>query len=102
MRLIEFRPFVKNTLRGFATFELPNGLRISDCTVHVSSGTPWVGLPSKPLLEEGRHKQDVNGKPMYAPVVQWRSRDLHDAFSAKALSLIRAVHPAAVDASVAP
>jgi hypothetical protein len=70
MKLLTFRPLTKNSLRGFAFFELPNGLRIIDCPVLTSHGKAWV-LPSRPVLDEsGRQKRDINEKPQYAPVVQ--------------------------------
>jgi hypothetical protein len=94
MRLISWKPLVKNSLRGFATIELPIGLKISDIPVLVSHGKAWASLPSKPQLDkDGQHKRDVNGKPAYAPILEWRDRDLSDRFSAAVVDLIRASHP---------
>jgi hypothetical protein len=94
MRLLSFKPLVKNSLGGFAEFELPSGLRLIDCPVLVSHGRAWVSLPSKPVLDQtGQQKRDINGKPVYVPVVQWRDRDLQARFSAAAIELIRVAHP---------
>jgi hypothetical protein len=38
MRLVNWKPLEKNSLRGFATVALPLGLKIVDCPVHVSNG----------------------------------------------------------------
>jgi hypothetical protein len=98
MRLLSFKPLVKNSLRGFGEFELSNGLRLIDCPVLVTNGKAWVALPSKPVLDrDGRQKTDANGKAVYVPVVQWRDRNLADRFSEAAIELIRAAHPDALD-----
>jgi hypothetical protein len=94
MRLISWKPLVKNSLRGFAEFEFPSGLRLIACPVLVSHGRAWVSLPSKPVLDQtGYQKRAINGKPVYVPVVQWRDRDLQARFSAAAIELIRVAHP---------
>jgi hypothetical protein len=98
MRLLSFKPLIKNSLRGFGELELASGLRLIDCPVLVSHGKAWVALPSKSMVDQnGQQKRDPNGKPAYVPVVQWRDRDLQDRFSAAAIELIRAAHPQALD-----
>jgi hypothetical protein len=98
MKLMSFRPLVKNSLRGFVSLELPNGLRLLECPVLVSHGKAWVSLPGRPILDEnGRHKRDLNDKLQYAPVIQWRDRDLSDRFSDAVIALIREAHPGALD-----
>lgn len=43
-----FKPFPKNTLRGFADLIIPSvGLKILGCTYHEKSTSNWIGLPSK-------------------------------------------------------
>lgn len=92
MRLISWKPLRKNSLRGFATVELPIGLKIVDCLVLVSNGKAWATLPSKPVLDaEGRHAKP-DGKAQYASVLEWRSRDLSDRFSAAVVALVRERH----------
>jgi hypothetical protein len=98
MRLISWKPLVKNSLRGFATVELPIGLRISDIPVLISHGKTWATLPSKPQIDkDGQHRRDPNGKPAYSPILEWRDRDLQDRFSGAVVDLIRAEHPDALD-----
>jgi hypothetical protein len=56
MRLVSWKPVHRASLRGFATVELPIGLRFVHCPVFVGSNGPWVALPSKPVLDyEGKH-----------------------------------------------
>jgi hypothetical protein len=94
MRLISWKPLVKNSLRGFAEFGLRVACGLIDCPVLVSHGRAWVSLPSKPVLDQtGQQKRAINGKPVYVPVVQWRDRDLEARLSAAAIELIRVAHP---------
>jgi hypothetical protein len=98
MRLIAFWPMIKGSLRGFATIELPIGLRIADCPVYAMQGKAWAALPAKPILDgEGRHVRSPGGKPQYAAILSWRDRDLADRWSATVVELIRAAHPDALD-----
>jgi hypothetical protein len=98
MRLVSWKPLIKNSLRGFATIELPIGLRMFDVPVLVSNGKAWASLPSKPQIDkDGQHKRDANGKPAYAPILEWRDRDLADGFSAAVVALIRDAHPEALE-----
>lgn len=94
MRLLRWKPLVKNSLRGFADVELPNGLQIREIPVFTSSpGRCWAALPGRPQIVDGRQKTGPDGKPKYTPIMEWRSRELSDAFSAKLIALIREQHP---------
>jgi hypothetical protein len=94
--LRDYRPFAKNTLRGFATFEFPSGLVIHDITVHVKGERAWVAFPGVPQLDNGTVKQ-IEGKPQYKRIIEWRDRDLTDGFSAAAVAVIRREKPGALD-----
>lgn len=61
MRCIEFKPYRKNTLRGFFTIELNSGLQIRDCTLHQQGDKSWFGFPGIPY--------DKNGKTEYKNVI---------------------------------
>jgi Protein of unknown function (DUF3987)/DnaB-like helicase N terminal domain len=81
-RLITWRPLIKSTLRGFATVRLPSGLKIFDCAVFVGRNGPWTALPATPQVDiDGRVKLDASGRPLYAPVLEWVSRDQQQRFS---------------------
>ena len=97
MRLISFRSFVKGSLRGFASIELANGLRINECPIFLSSGKTWAALPSKPIIDrEGRHHV-VNGVRQYSAILEWRDCDLSDRFSAAIVELVKVKHPDALE-----
>jgi hypothetical protein len=98
MRLVEWRPLRRSTLRGFATVELPIGLTIADVAVHVSHGRAWAGLPSKPMVgSDGAALRDDAGKVRYSPILSWRDRDMRDRWSDVVIELVRAAHPNALE-----
>jgi hypothetical protein len=93
IRLVSWKSLIKGSLRGFATVELPIGLKLVDCPVLVSNGKAWAGLPSKPVLDrDGKHAKP-DGKPQYSTILEWKSRDLSERFSQAVVALVRAAHP---------
>jgi hypothetical protein len=96
--LIAWRPLVKGALRGFVTVRLSIGREIVDCPILASNGKAWVNLPAKPVLDrDGRQKNDINGKPAYTAILQWRERELSDRFSEIVIDGLRRMHPGALD-----
>jgi len=97
MQLLAGKSPVKNSLRVFADVELPNGLRICEIPVLSSAGKDWAALPSKPQIDkDDRQKIGVSGKPAYSPILEWRSRELADGFSAKIVALVLERYPDAL------
>jgi hypothetical protein len=93
MRLLSWKAVRKGDLVGFATVMLPIGLKVVDCPVLVSHGKVWAALPSKPQVDkDGRQRIGADGKPAYAVILEWRSRELADGFSAAVVALVRAEH----------
>jgi hypothetical protein len=101
MRLLRWRPLIKNSLRGFAGVELPNGLTVREIPILTSHGKCWASLPVKPVLDANGKHVETNGKKQYAAMLEWRSRELSDAFSTKLVGLVRGQHPAALDGRAA-
>jgi hypothetical protein len=98
MRLIAWKPLVKNSLREFATIELSIGLKIFNILTLISNGNSWATLPGKPILDaDGKHKVDVNGKAAYVAILEWRDRDLSSRFSAAVVALVREKHREALE-----
>jgi hypothetical protein len=94
LRLVSWQPYRKGPLRGFATIELPIGLKIFDVPVRTGINSLWAGLPAKPEIDrDGRRRTDPNGKPVYAQVLQWRNRELADRFSRAVVALVQQAHP---------
>jgi hypothetical protein len=103
MKLLEFKPLVKNSLRDFIDLELAIGLQIRGATLHVTDGRPWVGLPSRPMMQpDGKPViNQANGKPAYQPILNWRSKALSEAFSRAVVKLVLEQHPSALDGGAA-
>lgn len=97
MELLEFRPYVKNTLRGFATVSLSNGLVIHDMPVHNSAGRHWAGMPSKPMLAPDGTAKREGGKIKYVRVLEWSDKDTGDRFSDALCELVSQQHPGSLD-----
>jgi hypothetical protein len=97
MRLVGWKSLVKGSLRGYATVELPIGLKIHDVPVLIGPNGPWASLPSKPQIDkDGRHKTDANSRAAYSPVLEWRDRTLADP-SAAVVALVHAEYAGDLD-----
>lgn len=54
IQCLNFRPCVRNTLRGYADLELPQtGIILADCTFHEKNGKQWVTFPAQARLGAG-------------------------------------------------
>ena len=91
LQLLEWRPFIKGSLIGFASIQLPIGLTIKECPVFCSNGKEWVNLPAKPQLDrDGKPRLDpVTGKALYASIIEWPDRDTRDRVSEAVISAVR-------------
>jgi hypothetical protein len=94
-RLLSFKPIGKSGLAGFASVELGIGLRLFDIPVFSDGQNgPWAGLPRKPQLDrERRQRLDINGKPAFEAVAEWRDRQTGTRFSEAVVELVRHAHP---------
>jgi hypothetical protein len=102
MVLLDFRPFKKNSLRGFADVELTNKLTVFDCPVMCTNGRAWATLPSRPVLDrDGRHVEE-SGRRKYVPILSWPDRATADCWSAAVVELVRQRYPHAFDDGGAP
>ena len=89
-----------NTLLGFADVLLPQThLRIHDVALHEKGGRRWAQLPAKPQINrEGVVLRDEAGKPRYARILAFESREAGDAFSRAVIAAVLAHSPGAFDA----
>jgi len=60
-----------------------------------------VSLPSKPVLDREGKQAKPDAKPQFAPVLEWRSREISDHFSASVITLIRTKYPDALGGACA-
>ena len=96
MRLVSRKSIAKRNLRGFATIELPIGLKLVEGAVFVGTSGARASMPAKPQLDrEDRLRIGGDGKPSCSPVVASRGRDLNNRCSAAVVAMVRAAHPEA-------
>lgn len=97
MKLVAWRAMKTGRLRGFATVELPIGLRLIDCPVFLGSNGPWASPPSKPVLDRDGKQVKLDGKGQYTAIMEWRDRGLADRFSEALVRLVQQADPGALD-----
>jgi len=85
IRCLRFRPYQKNTLRGFVDLELVHtGIVIHDCCWHQhENGSEWVSFPSRSYV-------DKNGATQWQALIEFASgaNEERDAFRKQALEAI--------------
>jgi hypothetical protein len=77
-------------LKGWADLHLPRmRLRLHGCPIFFSptSGNAWAGMPSREI------GKDADGKPRYAAMAEWDTRDIHNAFSLAVVAAVSAYAP---------
>jgi hypothetical protein len=93
--LLEWKPFPKGALCGFASIRLGRTLVIHDVPVLQSHGRAWAGLPGKPLIgTDGIGLRDEKGRQRYARMLEWTNRQASDRFSEAVVSAVRQEHGA--------
>lgn len=108
MQLLKWTGQRKGTLRGFADIELPSGLKIYGCPVHVAgNGRTWAGLPGRPQIDRDDRLIRQDGRAQYTRILEWNTRELGNGFSDAVIELVRVHHPDAfapdsVEAAVPP
>ena len=78
----EWKPFEKNTLRGFLSIELPSGMILHGLTVHQKDDSRWVGLPAKEYTKDGERS--------WIPQVEFASKAARERFQACVLAAVDA------------
>lgn len=96
MILRDWKAYSSGAMRGYARVELDVGLVIPGIKVLVGANGPFVLMPEQPVLQDGKVKQDVNGKPAYFSTVSWRDRKTTDKFSAAVIALLIKKYPNAL------
>jgi hypothetical protein len=101
MILTNWRPHNSGALRGYVSVRLAIGLVIPDMPLFFSQkGHPYVMLPTRPVVADGKHKTGADGKPEYRPTVYWSNRQTGNKFSAAVIKLLLAEHPDALSRPV--
>jgi|SRR6516165_4400315 hypothetical protein len=94
---IRCKPFRNEagSILAFLTLELPSGLVLNDCKLMVGPrGRRWIALPSaKQFDARGVAGRDANGKPLWTPLVEFKSRPIREKFEEQVLCVLRRRHP---------
>ena len=81
MKVLKFRKFKKNSLRGFFELQLPSGMAMRDLTYHSKDNRRWVGYPSKPYTDE-------SGNQKYQNQIYFPDKQVHEKFQQMALTAL--------------
>jgi hypothetical protein len=86
-----FRPFDRNTLKGFCEINIIDwNMSIKDIAIHTKNGSTWAQPPAKPQIKDGAVVTE-NGKVQYIPIIEFGSRDARDKFSIAVVEAVRAI-----------
>ena len=87
-----FKPFRKNTLRGFVDLALPAvGLVLLGCTLHEKNGSRWIGLPARPY-------QNDQNQICWAQIIDHTSKEARQAFQRAALAAVEELEKVGAEA----
>ena len=81
IEILNFKPFSKNTLRGFVDLKMSQvGLEVRGCTYHEKNDKRWIGLPAREYKGE-------DGKTTWANILKFKD-EYHWKFQKAALQAI--------------
>lgn len=86
-----WKPFVKNTLRGFFSVELSSGLVLHQCTLHRGQNNDWIGFPASAQVRDGQAVM-FHGKQQWNKLIEIPDRQRREAFQASVLDALYS-HP---------
>jgi hypothetical protein len=89
IQCIRFRPYAKNTLKGFADLELTRvGLILRDCCWHQKNGHEWIAFPA-------RSYTDQDGNTRWSPLIEFAegAKEAREQFQKQAIDAVHAVAP---------
>jgi hypothetical protein len=93
----EFRPVVRNSLRGFVRVRLPSGMILHDVTLHSQAGKTWASPPGRPQVgADGAQMRDPDGKLLYVPTVTFATSADRAVFSRAVVAAVSARDPEAL------
>ncbi len=78
--VLQFKPYVKNSLQGFLDLECPSGMVLIGCTFHVKGDSRWIGMPAREYMK-GTEKA-------WQAMVEIPDKDRRDRFNAEACAAI--------------
>jgi hypothetical protein len=94
-QIVEWRPKRKGARASFVTAHFPGlHMTFSGCAAFEKGTRRWVQPPSRPLQgDDGKPLLDADGKPRWAPLIKFTSREASDRFSDAVISALLRQHP---------
>lgn len=92
-KVLEWKSIGKGSLLGFCKVEMPSGLVINEIGVFSGERGLWASPPWKPMLSRTGPVLGTNGKPRYAPMVEFVSKELRDRWSETVVAALLQEHP---------
>lgn len=84
-RIIAFKAFEKNTLKGFFDVQLASGMILCGCTLHEKNNRFWIGLPGKPYAA-------ADGTQSWTRIIDFRDAKTHHKFQESITPLARGAY----------
>jgi hypothetical protein len=92
--IADWKPVVRNTLRGFFTAHLPSGMTLHDVALHTRDRVWWVSPASKPMLNsDGVVLRDDGGKIRYSAIVAFDDKTSRQRFNSLLITALQQAHP---------
>ena len=95
VEILEWRPIVKNSLRGFCVVRLGKALKVKDIAISRNGNSCWASFPSMPVLDADKKQKKIGDKFVYIPFIEWMDRESKDKFSASVIEALEAAYPGA-------
>jgi hypothetical protein len=93
----DFKPVLRNSLRGFAKAQFRSGLVISEITIHVTNGRAWAAPPARQMLNQnGTPLRDENGKTRWQPLITFATKAHRDDWSDQVVAAVLEAYPNAL------
>ncbi|MEE3502640.1 hypothetical protein [Acidiphilium acidophilum] len=97
IKVDEWKPMHRNSMRGFMTATMPSGMILHDIVIH-GGETPWAAPPSKPMVgRDGVAMKDAAGKARYSPIISFTDKATREKWSSAMIAALLAAHPDALD-----
>src|SRR5215213_476848 len=91
---LDWRSLERGTLLGFASINIKEiRFTLRDVAIHETNGKRWAQLPAKAQISTDREPiKDADGKIKYAPLGEFDTRAVADAFSTAVIWAVDEFH----------
>jgi DNA-binding cell septation regulator SpoVG len=94
----KWAPHSSGARLGFLSVELASGLILNDLRLMTGKNGHWIAMPAgKLLVRDGNPRLDVNDKPIFSQLIEFRDGATADRFNEMVIALVRAADPTLSD-----